>query len=214
MAGEDSVIGAFSEEHASLLTGVSRGQLRDWDRVGLLHPSYGSATGLPYGRIYSFRDLVSLRVLGQLRNVHRVSIPHLQHVLQRLSALSDHPWSSTTLEVLGRRVVIVEPGARRKHEVVSGQRVLELPLKLVISGLRDAVARLNERGADEVGKVVRGKFISQNQPVFAGTRIPVSLIRSFADAGYNTAAILKEYPDLTAADVQAALAYESGSAAA
>jgi len=45
----------------------------------------------------------------------------------------------------------------------------------------------------------------QNAPVLAGTRIPTSAIREFAAAGYNTAAILREYPTLTAKDVAAAL---------
>jgi len=210
----DTVIGAFSEEHAGQLTGVSRKQLRHWDRIGLLHPSYGAATGLPYGRIYSFRDLVSLRVLGQLRNVHKVPISHLKDTFRALSLISDTPWASTTLRVRGKSVVVIEADTKRRYEPATGQEVLDLPLKVVITGLRSAVAKLNERGAEEVGKVVQERFIAQNQPVMAGTRIPVTLIRSFADAGYGAAAIIKEYPDLTETDVRAALAYESTSAAA
>lgn len=215
MRSEDKVVGAFSEEHASELTGASRKQLREWDRIGLLRPSLGSgSTGLPYGRIYSFRDLVSLRVLGQLRNKYKIPIPHLQDVLKELGQLSDDPWSYTTLYVLNKRVVISSPNARRKHEVGSGQQILDVPLRVVITGVRDAVARLNERGNDKVGKVVHGKFVAQNQPVISGTRIPVSLIRSFISAGYNTQAILREFPDLTAADIEAANMYEGDSAAA
>ena len=215
MRSEDRVIGAFSEEHASELTGASRKQLREWDRIGLLRPSFGSgSTGLPYGRIYSFRDLVSLRVLGQLRNKYKVPVPHLQEVQRELGQLSDDPWSSTTLYVLKKRVVVSSPSARRKHEVGSGQQVLDVPLRVVITGMRDAVARLNERGDDKVGKIVHGKFVAQNRPVISGTRIPVDLIRSFIFAGFDTPAILREFPDLTAADVQAARAFEGASAAA
>ena len=215
MRSQDRVIGAFSEEHASELTGASRKQLRDWDRIGLLRPSFGSgSTGLPYGRIYSFRDLVSLRVLAQLRNKYKVPVPHLQEVQRELGQLSDDPWSSTTLYVLKKRVVVSSPNARRKHEVGSGQQVLDVPLRVVITGMRDAVARLNKRGDDKVGKIVHGKFVAQNQPVISGTRIPVDLIRSFIFAGFNTQAILREFPDLTAADVHAAGAFEGASAAA
>lgn len=209
------VIGAFSEEHTAALAGVSRRQLREWDRMKLLRPSYGAEnTGLPYGRIYSFRDLVSAKVLGQLRNKYRISVPHLLETFERLSKLSDTPWSSVVLYVLGRRVVIAEPGSRRKREVVSGQQVLDIPLKVVIAGVRDAVAKLNERGHDEIGKVVQGKFVAQNQPVLAGTRIPVDAIKSFAAAGYADEHIVKEYPSLTIADVRAAIAYQGSSDAA
>jgi len=210
-----TIIGAFSEDHAIRLTGVSRGQLRKWDRIGLLRPEYGAdERGLPYGRVYSFRDLVSLRVLNQLRNEMRVSQAHLVEVQKDLARLSDEPWASSRLQVVGKRVVVVEPGSKRKRMAAGNQMVLDVPLREVIGNMRDAIAQLNRRDADQQGKVVREKFVAQNQPVIAGTRIPVSAIKSFARAGYAVGAIIKEYPSLTAADVQAAIEYESESAAA
>jgi uncharacterized protein (DUF433 family) len=209
------VIGAFSEEHTAELAGVSRDQLRQWDKLGLLRPSYGAeTTGLPYGRVYSFRDLVSARVLGQLRNEHRVPIPHLRETFGKLSRLTDAPWSSTVLFVLNRRIVIAEPGQRFKRDIISGQQVLNIPLKVVITGVRQAVLKLNQRSEGEVGKIVHGKFVAQNQAVISGTRIPVAAIKSFVAAGYDVAHIVKEYPSLTASDVQAAVAYPDDSAAA
>jgi uncharacterized protein (DUF433 family) len=208
----DNVIGAFSEEHTALLADVSRAQLREWDRRGLLQPSYGAAEPhVPYGRIYSFRDLVSARVLGQLRK-HRVSLSHLSEVHRKLSQLSDAPWSSTVLYVLGREVVVGEPGTRQRRKLVSNQGVFDIPLKVVISSVREDIAKLNERRRR--GEIERDKFVAQNQYVISGTRIPVAAIRSFAEAGYGTAAILKEYPELTLEDVASALAFEGIVAAA
>ncbi len=202
----DNVIGAFSEEQVARLAEVSRRQLREWDRVGLLSPSYGvDEPHIPYGRVYSFRDLVSAKVVGQLRR-HRVPIAHLLKTLNALSALSDDPWSSTVLYVLGREVVVAEPGSRQKLHLISGQRVLDIPLKVMIGGVRRDIAKLNERGADVRGKVERAKFVAQNQLVVAGTRIPVSAIQSFAEAGYSVAAIIREYPSLNPTDVKAAIA--------
>jgi uncharacterized protein (DUF433 family) len=40
--------------------------------------------------------------------------------------------------------------------------------------------------------------------VLAGTRIPVATVQRYLDAGYDTAAIIREYPSLTPADVEAA----------
>jgi uncharacterized protein (DUF433 family)/DNA-binding transcriptional MerR regulator len=210
----DNVLGAFSEEHAAILSGVSVGQLRKWNKIGLLRPAYGAEdTGLPYGRIYSFRDLVSLRILGQLRNQHKVPERHLIEVQAELANLSDEPWASRTLEVLNRRVVIVDSASKKKRMAISGQGVFDIPLRVVIGNLRGAVSKLNERGADRIGKVIHNKFIAQNQPVIAGTRIPVEAIKSFADAGYSVERILKEYPTLEAADVEAAIAYRGAAAA-
>ena len=36
----DNVIAAFSEEHVSRLTGLSKTQLRYWDQTGFFTPSY------------------------------------------------------------------------------------------------------------------------------------------------------------------------------
>jgi uncharacterized protein (DUF433 family) len=215
METSHAIIGAFSEEHAERLTGVSRNQLRKWDRIGLLRPAYAAdERSLPYGRVYSFRDLVSLRVLNQLRNEMKVPQTHLIEVHKDLSRLSDEPWASSRLQVVGRRVVLVEPGSRRKRMAAGSQMVLDIPLREVIGNLRDAIARLNERTLDQQGKVVREKFVAQNQPIIAGTRIPVAAIRSFAKAGYDVSAIIREYPSLTPADVKAAIEYEGESAAA
>lgn len=213
MATMADVIGAFTEEQTASLADVKRGQLREWDRRGLLSPSYGvKEAHIPYGRLYSFRDLVSARVLGQLRK-HRVSFAHLVEVHRKLSALSDAPWSATTLYVCGREVVVGEPGTRRRHKLLSGQRVLDIPLRVAIAGVREEIAKLNERSPDERGKVGRERFVAQGQPVIKGTRIPVASIQSFAAAGYNQSAILKEYPGLTAEDVVAALKFDRVAAA-
>ena len=209
----DNVIGAFGEDQVAALAKVSRVQLREWDRIGLLRPSYGVPNPhVPFGRVYSFRDLVSARVIGQLRNEHRVNYPHLLEAWKLLSALSDDPWSSTVIYVLGREVVVMEAGTHRKVNLVSGQRVLDIPLKLVIGSLRRDIAKLGERGDDKIGKIERAKFVAQNQLVIAGTRVPVAAIKSFAKAGYTVTQILKEYPNLTQRDVEAAMSY--GAAAA
>jgi uncharacterized protein (DUF433 family) len=49
--------------------------------------------------------------------------------------------------------------------------------------------------------------------VIAGTRIPINAVKDFHAAGYSTDQIIKEYPDLTAEDVEAALAHKAKDAA-
>lgn len=207
------VIGAFSEDQTVHLANVSRHLLREWDRRGLLKPSYGVADPhVPYGRIYSFRDVVSARVLGQLVKF-RVRYKHLAEVHRELSAKSDAPWASTVLYVCGGEVVVGEPGTRRRHKLLSGQRVFDIPLKVAITGVRAEIAKLNERTDEKRGKVDRERYVAQGQYVIKGTRVPVSLIASFAKAGYSVKDILREYPDLAAEDVAAALRFEGVAAA-
>ncbi|MBU1227377.1 MAG: MerR family transcriptional regulator [Actinobacteria bacterium] len=58
---------AFTAQQACQLTGCTPHQLRYWDRVDLLRPSIQSTGGRPgKRRLYSFRDLVALRVVKSL----------------------------------------------------------------------------------------------------------------------------------------------------
>jgi len=58
---------AFTAEQASTLTNCTAHQLRYWDRVGLVSPSVQATGGRPgVRRLYSFRDLVALRVVRSL----------------------------------------------------------------------------------------------------------------------------------------------------
>ena len=59
-------------------------------------------------------------------------------------------------------------------------------------------------------RISTNKDIMGGAPCIAGTRIQVSTIRNFHDDGYASEAIIREYPGLTAADIEAALEYRDG----
>ncbi len=57
----------FTAEQACRLTNCTHHQLRYWDRVNLVRPSLQGTGGRPgVRRLYSFRDLVALRVVRSL----------------------------------------------------------------------------------------------------------------------------------------------------
>ena len=58
---------SFTAQQACRLTGCNPHQLRYWDRVDLVRPSLQATGGRPgRRRLYSFRDLVALRVVRSL----------------------------------------------------------------------------------------------------------------------------------------------------
>ncbi|MEL6573998.1 MAG: DUF433 domain-containing protein [Pseudomonadota bacterium] len=209
-----NVLGAFSEDDASRLSGVTKSQLKLWDSNGLLNASYAQKNRRqPYSRVYSFRDLVSLRVLNLLRNEHKVSAQHLKKVAEKLAHLGDAKWTKTTLYVLGKRVVFDDPKTSERREVVSEQRVLDIPLKAAISDTLEAIRQQNVRRGKVVGSTSKQKFVMQNQEVFAGTRIPVSAVMNYLKRGYEDDLILRDFPDLTSDDIELAKRALSESAA-
>lgn len=203
------VIAAFTEDQAERLTGITRQQLRYWDRTGFFVPAMAyEDRKASYSRLYSFRDLVALKVLNSLRNDAKVPLPQLREVKQKLAHLGDDLWAKTTLYVLNRKVIFYNPDGDVREEVVSGQAILGIPLRLVSNGIEGAIKTLRDRDKDKIGKIEKHRNIAHNTAVVAGTRIPVKSIKAFARAGYSTEEILKEYPALTEVDVQAAIAYE------
>jgi DNA-binding transcriptional MerR regulator len=58
---------AFTAEQACRLSNCTHHQLRYWDKVGLVQPSLQPTGGRPgVRRLYSFRDLVALKVVRSL----------------------------------------------------------------------------------------------------------------------------------------------------
>jgi uncharacterized protein (DUF433 family) len=209
------VLSAFTEEQTARLTGLTVTQLRYWDRTKFFVPSYADENRrVPYSRIYSFKDIAALRVIGVLRNQHNVSLQHLRDVAVELQRLSDDGWTKTTLFVLHKKIVFEEPNTGRLREIVGSQYVLpSVALGRVFADTERDVATLIRRPDDKVGQISRNRFISHNAPVVAGTRIPTAAIRRFREAGYSTDQIIAEYPDLTSKDVEAALEFEANAAA-
>jgi uncharacterized protein (DUF433 family) len=201
-----SIIGAFSEEQVAKLTGLSRGQLRGWNRRGFIRPEFktGDNPRKPFTFIYSFKDLLKLRVLNQLRNIFSVPMHELERVEQQLAHLGDEKWTSQKLWVSNRKVVFEEPESRRKREVASGQFVAEIALEVVTSSARDDIQKLNRRNGGEVGMIARKKHFHSSEPIFAGTRIPVSAISDYIKAGYPDGEILDSFPSLEVGDIEAA----------
>lgn len=209
MTEAGNVVAAFSEEHVQRLTGISPRQLRHWDRVGFFKPSLADESrDLPYGRVYSFLDVICLQVFNALRNEAKVPLSHLRDVKERLAHLGEKMWAKTTLYVLNRRVIFHNDDTDRKEEIVSGQGVLQITLEVVKANMKDRVRTLWERDASTVGHVQRKRNVVGNRRVIAGTRIPVTAIKSFTDAGYTVEQVKKQYPGLTEADIQAALSFD------
>lgn len=201
-----NILGAFSEEQVSVLTGLSRAQLRSWNRNGFIRPEFkiGTDPRKPFTFIYSFKDLLKLRVLNQLRNVFNVPMSELRRVERDLAQMGDEKWTSQRLWVHNRKVVFEEPESAKKREISTRQFVAELPLEVVTSDARKDIQRLNRRDSGEVGTIVRKRHLHSSEPVFAGTRITVAAVIGYLEAGFSDDEIIKRLPDLQLGDVDAA----------
>ena len=209
-----NVAAAFSEEQIGRMVGLTKGRLRYWARTDFFKPSFVEEDGrLPYSRFYSFKDIVALRTLEMLRVQNGVPLQHLRKVAEKLAHLKDDLWTSTTLFVLNKKVIMVNPEFGQPQEILTGQYVLGIPLEKVIEDTRNDVIAFRSRPADTYGHLSRSRAVARNALVISGTRIPVGSIVRLHEDGYGVDQIIDEYPDLTPEDVQAALAHRRDNAA-
>jgi uncharacterized protein (DUF433 family) len=199
---------AFNEEQVLKLTGLSEWKLHHWMDSRVLTPDFARTfEGGP--RLYSFQDLVGLRVLAQLREEH--SLQALRRIGAFLAKVDEKPWSRLRLYVMkGGGVAFKDPETGRLISASGpqGQVIEELLVDLseVSHALKKAVERGRKRPKNP--KIVQRRGLIGNKPVIEGTRIPVEVIKKLHEANFSIQQILAEYPRLSEADVQAALGYE------
>jgi uncharacterized protein (DUF433 family) len=212
-----AVLFAFTVEHAARVTGVSVRRIRYWDRTGVLSPSLSddSSHRHAYNRIYSFRDVVGIKTLGILRDTFELPLQKLRMVGIYLKQRSDAPWSELRFHVIGRGrnadILFRDPSTRRLESATRpGQSVL-FEIEPIAHDVEREAGKLTQRDPEQIGKIVRNRYVLSNKPVLAGTRVPTVAVWEFHEAGYSVDQIIRQYPRLTPIDVSDAIAYEEES---
>jgi DNA-binding transcriptional MerR regulator len=131
----DSVDNGFSGRRAAEIVGITYRQLDYWARTDLIRPSLVDANGSGSRRLYSYRDLLELKVV---KNLLDAGI-RLESVRDAFAYLRDHlgeDVSSVNLVIQGRQSVLVRSGDELVDVIRQGQGVLNI---LPLSGVKDEV---------------------------------------------------------------------------
>lgn len=111
----------FTAHQASRFTGCTPRQLRYWDQIGLVRPSLQQTGGRPgVPRMYSFRDLVALKVVKSLLDggLSLQRVRRAWEFLNKKAGLDQH-LSEVKLVTDGKSVFRV---VRREGEVLDALR--------------------------------------------------------------------------------------------
>lgn len=184
-AMEDTL--AVPDKRAAQLAAISMKQLRHWEKTGLVVPSIRQQISQRNTvRLYSFQDLLQLLVVAQLRHRPGISLQHIRRLVTHLRSRNvDAPLRELKFATHGREIYVNFPDGSWSGDPVPD-------------------AKAGERDPRHVGQVTSRRGVHRSKPVFEGTRIPVATVQRYLEAGYDTDAILSEYPSLTPADVAAA----------
>lgn len=126
---------------ACKITGISYRQLDYWARTGLVTPSLQKAKGSGTQRLYSFRDLVHLRVIKSLLDAG-VNLPQIRKAIRYLDEELRAPLEEVTLLSDGNTVYAVTEEKEIIDLVRRGQGVIGIFLGGVYDDLKGSLRDL------------------------------------------------------------------------
>ncbi len=97
----------FSGTKAASVVGISYRQLDYWARTDLIRPSLTDASGSGSRRLYSYRDLLELRVIKSLLDAG-IKLESVRKAFTYLRAQADTDIASATLVISGTDVLLCD----------------------------------------------------------------------------------------------------------
>ncbi len=145
--GDDSVtrVGGYSGPQVCGLVGITYRQLDYWARTGLLQPSVSAAKGSGTRRIYSYGDVLELKVIKQLLDAG-VSLQSARRAVECLRKDLDSDLASANLVLTGTRSVLARSNGEVVDLLAGGQGVFNIvPLAGVLEELDADIVGLDSR---------------------------------------------------------------------
>jgi DNA-binding transcriptional MerR regulator len=132
---------------ACAAAGITYRQLDYWARTDLVRPSVCDANGSGTQRLYSYRDLVELKVIKRLLDAD-ISLQAARKAIEYLREQLGADLASAHLVLDGGHTVLVQTGDQIVDLLRNGQGVLNIvSLGPVVS---DLASELHDVGADEL----------------------------------------------------------------
>jgi DNA-binding transcriptional MerR regulator len=138
-------VGGFNTGEAARLAHLPIYTLDQWDRSGFIKPSFQATTGSGHWRVYSFTDLICLRVASHLRAAWGLRLPSLRQIVKCIEEIQPGATLANAYLVVTEQDVLVKVG---DEELIStlkqpGQSVMAqtvISLGGVIEELQQAIA--------------------------------------------------------------------------
>jgi DNA-binding transcriptional MerR regulator len=141
-AKSDTTMG-FRSPQVCAVVGITYRQLDYWDRTGLLGPSMQAASGSGTQRLYSFSDIVTLRVVKRLKDAG-TSLNKIRQAFEQLDEEVGPDWRERDITLLSDGTTIY--AATSPEEVVDllqkGQGVFGIAVRPVLDEVRGEIHRL------------------------------------------------------------------------
>src|ERR1700680_3629764 len=137
----------FRGPQVCMLIGITYRQLDYWARTGLLRPSIADARGSGSQRVYSYTDVVELKVIKQLLDAG-ISLQRARRAVECLRDGLGGDLASSNLVLVGSNSVLAHSDGEVVDLLKGGQGVLNIvPLSGVLEELDAAILLIQRKGA-------------------------------------------------------------------
>lgn len=132
----------YNSKSASRIVGVSLRQIQYWDEKGFIRPSVKLAQGRGSKRLYSFHDLICLKVMKDLTS-RGFGLQKIRRWLRPLRQYSGAPGSLESLKYLtdGDKLFVITSDREKILDAMNGQFVLSLGIGNLVRELNSEVKR-------------------------------------------------------------------------
>jgi DNA-binding transcriptional MerR regulator len=147
----------YDSKMASRIVGVSLRQIQYWDERGFVRPSVKAAQGRGTKRLYSFHDLVCLKVVKDL-TYHGFSLQKVRRCLRPLkqySAQGEEPLGSLRYVTDGEKLFVITSDRKKILDAMEGHFVLSLGIGNLVRELNGEVRRAAHHTAGETSRTLQ-----------------------------------------------------------
>jgi DNA-binding transcriptional MerR regulator len=141
-------VDAYNSKTASRIVGVSLRQIQYWDERGFVRPSVKLAGGRGTKRLYSFHDLISLKVVKDLTD-YGMSLDRVRRCLRPLreyAAASGRPADSLKYVTDGERLFMITDDRHKIMRAMERRFVLSFGFGSLVRELSGTVERVENGG--------------------------------------------------------------------
>ncbi|HBA39378.1 MAG TPA: hypothetical protein DCZ05_06450, partial [Deltaproteobacteria bacterium] len=145
---------AFNSKMVRRIVGVSLRQIQYWDEQGFIRPSVKLAEGRGTQRLYSFSDLVQLKVVKDLTD-YGLSLQKIRrclHYLKRYFPETVQPLNSLKYLTDGEKLFVLTSDRNKILDVMDRQFVFSLGIGNLVRELNGEVRRIAGKGLPGVAR--------------------------------------------------------------
>ena len=140
-----SVGNGFSADVTRRVVGISYRQLDYWDKTALIRPSVQRARGKGSRRLYSFEDLVELRVVAKLlgAGIHLPAVRKATRYMRQHFTDVVRPLARLALHTDGKRVLVTTTDGKHLVDATAdGRIVIAVAVSAIVRDLQTRVTEL------------------------------------------------------------------------